>query len=363
MSVRFQEFLEQFEAIFLSVFVAFGLTVFFIWVLRPLAIRLGLVDQPNHRKQHLGSVPLVGGIAMYLGFAFSILTLNISLRDYRSFLAGAGLLIIVGILDDFRELTPKKKFIAQIIAVILMTSWGGLVIKELGAILPWTSYSQMLGNWAVPFTLIGALAIINAINMSDGLDGLAAGYVFIALGAMLVLVLGSRSVFDMRMIILLLAMLAAFILFNMRMPWRKSAYVFMGDAGSMFLGFALIWFIISLTQSSEHIMKPVTALWIVALPLFDMVGVSLRRLLKGKPVFQADRSHFHHIIQVAGYSSNKTTFVLLILSAIMAVIGVIGVEFLHIQESIMFMLFLVLFALYFFGMQHAWKLMKVISKK
>lgn len=363
MLFRLQEFISEFETIFLSVIVAFCLTAFFVCILRPLAIRLGLVDQPNHRKQHAGSVPLVGGIAMYLGFTFALLTLNISLSEYRSFLAGAGILIIVGILDDFHELTPKKKFIAQILAIVLMISWGGEVITELGSILPWTSYSQMLGSWSIPFTMIGALAIINAINMSDGLDGLAGGYVFIALVAMLFMALGSSAIFDTRIIMLLLAMVSAYLLFNMRMPWRKSAYVFMGDAGSMFLGFTLIWFIISLTQPSAHLMKPVTALWIVALPLFDMVGVSLRRFLKGKPVFQADRSHFHHVIQAAGYSSNKTTFILLIIAIFMAIIGVLGGEYFEVKESIMFSLFLALFTLYFMGMQHAWKVMKVISKK
>ena len=363
MYAYFEELTSELRVVALSVIVAFVVTALLIWLIRPLALRLGLVDHPNHRKQHTGSVPLIGGIAMYLGFTFAVLTLNISLRDYRSFLAGAGLLIIIGLLDDFHELTPKKKFTAQIVAVVLMISWGELIIWQLGPIIPGADFNLQLGNWNWVFTLVGSLAIINAINMSDGLDGLAGGYVLIAFTAMLSLSIMSASIFDTRLIILLIATLVAFLLFNMRMPWREIAWVFMGDAGSMFLGFAVIWFIISLTQADEKIMKPVTALWIVALPLFDMVGVSLRRLLKGKPVFKADRSHFHHIIQVAGYSSNKTTFVLLVVASCVAVIGVVASEYYQVPDSIMFISFLVLFFLYFMGMQYAWKVMKVISKK
>jgi UDP-GlcNAc:undecaprenyl-phosphate GlcNAc-1-phosphate transferase len=356
------ELLQEVQTIAVSLVVAFFLTAFLIWLLRPLAIKLGLVDNPDHRKTHEGSIPLVGGIAMYLGFTFALLTLNISLRDYRSFLAAAGLLIIVGVLDDFRELTPKKKFAAQIVAVVFMISWGKLIIWQLGPIIPWLDMNLQLGSWDWVVTLIGGLAIINAINLSDGLDGLAGGYSLVAFASMLLLSVSSSAIYDTQLIMLLISLLFAFLLFNMRMPWRKSAAIFMGDAGSMFLGFALVWFIISLTQADEKIMRPVTALWIVALPLFDMVGVSLRRMLKGKPIFQADRSHFHHIFLAAGYSAHKTTLILLTVALCMACVGLLG-EYFRVHDSIMFSLFMTLFLLYFFAMQHAWKVMKVISKQ
>lgn len=347
------ELLQVTQTLFVSLVVAFSVTFALIWLLQPLAIRLGLVDKPNHRKKHEGSIPLIGGITMYLGFSFALLTLNISLSDYRSFLAAAGLLVIVGVLDDLRELTPKKKFAAQIISVVFMISWGELIIWQLGPIIPWLDMNIQLGSFDWVVTLIGGLAIINAINMSDGLDGLAGGYCSIAFMAMLLLSVSSSAIFDTQIIMLLITILFAFLMFNMRMPWRESATVFMGDAGSMFLGFALIWFIVSLTQVDEKIMRPVTALWIVALPLFDMVTVSLRRLLKGKPIFQADRGHAHHIFLVAGCSPHKATLILLVASVILASVGLAGQHF-NIHESIMFSLFLLLFFVYFFLTQRAW---------
>src|SRR5690349_200444 len=109
--------------------VAFFTTIGCIWLLRPLAIRLDLVDSPGGRKQHAGHIPLVGGLAMFLGFLFSLLTLPISLTDYRPLLAGCSLLVFIGILDDFHELPARARFAAQIAAALLMTAWGNVSIE------------------------------------------------------------------------------------------------------------------------------------------------------------------------------------------------------------------------------------------
>lgn len=348
-----QELIAEFEAISLSIVVAFVLTTLFIWILRPLAIRLGLVDHPNHRKQHIGSIPLIGGVSMYLGFVFAILTLNISLRDYRSFLAGAGLLVIVGILDDFHELTPRKKFVAQVIAILLMISWGGVMITDLGDIIPGVDEHVLLGSLSWPVTFIMAIAIINAINMSDGVDGLAGGYVSIALIGMLVLTVDNNAIFDTRILLLLIAAISAFLVFNMRTPWRKKAHVFMGDAGSMFLGFVLTWFVITLTQNENSTVKPITVLWLIALPAFDLVEVTLRRILEGKHAFHADRSHIHHYFMNIGFSAGKTSWILLAIATLFAATGIL-LQYFHIVDSTMFLGYMGLFVAYFFLMRYLW---------
>jgi UDP-GlcNAc:undecaprenyl-phosphate/decaprenyl-phosphate GlcNAc-1-phosphate transferase len=344
---------------YFSFLVAIFVTALFLSLLQPLALRLGLVDTPNHRKKHIGSIPLVGGIAMFLGFVFSLVTLDTNLFDYRSFVTISALLVIVGVLDDFHELRPRGKFFTQIVAAVLMVVWGDVIIYWVGPLIP--GQNPFLGIFAIPLTIVGVLAVINAINMSDGVDGLAGTYVLIALISIAVLATQTYSTIATKVIFLLILIVFVFLCFNIKTPWRKNAAVFMGDAGSMFLGFALVWFAIYFSQGEDRAMNPVTSLWLVALPLFDLAGVTIRRVIRRKPVFGADREHFHHVLLAAGCSPTKTLIVLASLSVVFASIGLIGHHF-EVADGVMFGLFVMLFLLYFVGMMKAWVLTKAIRK-
>jgi UDP-GlcNAc:undecaprenyl-phosphate GlcNAc-1-phosphate transferase len=131
----------------------------------------------------------------------------------------------------------------------------------------------------------------------------------------------------------------------------------MGDAGSMFLGFMLAWYFISMSQGEGRIISPVTTLWIFALPLFDTVGIMLRRIVRGRSPFAADREHLHHIFLLAGFSVCRTVTVMLLLAMTFGMVGLLG-EFFGIPDGVMFWSFIGLFTLYFFVMMHAWKAMK-----
>jgi len=279
---------------------AFVVTLVLVYLARPLAMRIGLVDISKGHKNHDGEVPLIGGIAMFCGFLFAALTLNISLTDFRSFFAAAGLLVVVGVLDDFHELSTRARFIAQIIAALLMAMWGGMVLWDFGD-LSFVGIIE-LGMFAVPITVFCTVGVINALNMSDGLDGLAGGLCSVTLGAMAYLAWQANRLDDLHVLLVLLAAVVGFLVLNVRTPWRKRAGVFMGDAGSMFLGFALVWFLIGLSQGEQRAFPPVTALWIFALPLLDTGCIMLRRIRKGQSPFPADREQFHHILQLAGDS-------------------------------------------------------------
>ena len=113
--------------------IAFFITIFCILICRRPAFKIGLVDNPGGRKQHIGPVPLIGGICMFLGFCFAVLTLDISLVQYRSLLAGSGLLVLVGVIDDMHELTPQFRLLAQLIAALLMAFWGGVILSKFGS--------------------------------------------------------------------------------------------------------------------------------------------------------------------------------------------------------------------------------------
>ncbi len=332
--------------------IGIGVTCLLLSVLRPLATRIGLVDRPGQRKFHQGDVALVGGIAMFAAFTLGVLTLDIPFPELGSFLVAATLLVVVGLVDDLYQLTWYIRFATQVTAALIMTLGGGVVVEELGAITG--NGSVELGEWAVPFTVFATVGVINALNMSDGLDGLAGGLSIIAFALLGWIAVAGGRVADAAVLILLTCILGAFLLFNLRFPWRRQALAFMGDTGSTFLGFALTWFVISLSQGEGRAMMPVTALWILALPLIDTVSILIRRILSDRSPFAGDREHLHHILLMTGYSVNNTNIILWSATLILGVVGVFAL-YRGIPEHILFYGFLGLFFLYLWGMMHLQK--------
>lgn len=330
--------------IFWALLVAFGGTCLLLWVLRPLALRIGLVDQPGGRKLHSGSVALAGGIAMLCGLMFSALLLETSLAGFRTFFAGCALLLIIGVLDDFHELPTWPRFVAQFLAALMMVFWGGVVVTDLGAI---TGVGDVqLGYWAIPFTILATIGVINAWNMSDGVDGLSGGLALIAFLVLGYIATTAGRVTDGQLLFLLATVVGAFLLFNVRFPRRHQALVFMGDAGSMFLGFALVWFAISLSHGEQRAMTPVTALWILALPLIDAVSILILRLLGRRSPFSAARDHLHHVLLSMGLSVNTVVVIMVGTSLVLSVVGLLAL-YGGFPESLLFFGFLALFALHF----------------
>jgi UDP-GlcNAc:undecaprenyl-phosphate GlcNAc-1-phosphate transferase len=321
-------------------------------LLRPMALRLELVDRPNPRKSHNGRVPLVGGVAMFCGFALAALTLPIGLTDYRSFFAAAAILVMVGVFDDLHELSSRSRFGAQIIAAALMAYWGGIVLRDLGA-LRLDGSLFLLSGWEIAFTVFATVGVINALNMSDGIDGLAGGLGLIALLGLAYVAHGAGRVEEGTLLVLLAVVVVAFLAFNLRFPGRSQALVFMGDAGSMFLGFAITWFFIGMSQGEERAMAPVLALWLLAIPLFDTVWLILRRFSQGRSPTTADIEHLHHVIQMTGVSAEKTVWLMLAGAASLAIFAIVALER-GVAESTMFFVFLALFALYCVIMAVGW---------
>jgi len=328
---------------FFPCLIAFGICIACIVLLRPLAIRLGLVDIPQGRKQHQGQVPLIGGIAMFLGFLFSLLALPVSLLNYRSFIAGCALLILVGILDDFHELSPRARFIAQIVAALCMAAWGGVLLQNLGNLFFYNDF--ILHAWALPITVVAVVGIINAVNMTDGVDGLAGSVTLIELLFLLFLALQGGQFFAAHMLMLVCSVVLAFLIFNFPFPGRIRAQVFMGDAGSMFLGFVLAWFLVELSQEPTKVSTPVTMLWIMALPLFDIGGVMVRRLQKRVSLFSPDREHLHHVLYDWGFTPVQITLILCGGALLCGLIGVITVRK-NIPDGVMLISFIGLFMCY-----------------
>ncbi len=345
---------------YFSPFLAVILTLFFISLLRPISIKLGLVDHPGGRKAHKGRIPLIGGVAMFCAFSFSLLTLPISLEPFRGLIAASLLIIITGVLDDFHELSAKQKFLAQFIAVLLIALWGHSYLYTLGKID--FLFTINLGVFAIPFTVFAIVGVINALNMVDGHDGLAGGLALIQFILLYYLAWSNHNHTDATVLLLFIGITSGFLWYNFPLKKNKRKKIFMGDAGSMFLGLALGWFCIRLSQGRHAACHPITMLWIMSIPLFDSISAIVRRVRKGLSPFFPDRAHFHHIFHHAGFSPIQTVAIIYSLAIIIGLIGILG-DKLGFSQGILFLGFLLLFAFYLYCVNHAWKVMKVIKRK
>lgn len=344
----------------ITTLLAFLVTIFIIHLLRPVARKLELVDMVGGRKQHAGNIPLIGGMAIFAGFLFALLTFNISLLPFRPLLAAAGLLVFVGVLDDFRELTPRSRLFAQLLAAIIIVMWGDICLRNLGDLFNFGDIT--LSYLSVLVTIIAVVGVINAVNMTDGLDGLAGGLVFIQLALMAFICFHASFINNFHMLILILATLFGFLIFNFPFWPKKQASVFLGDAGSMLLGLLLVWFAVSLTQAPNKAVAPVTMLWIMTLPLYDLFTSIIRRIVKRQSMFQADCGHFHHIFQIAGYKKATITYIMCALSLLLGIMGLL-MNYNQVPQWIMFSAFLGLFLLYYLAVAHAWWFMKFVKLK
>lgn len=324
---------------------AFCLSYLLIYFLKDRARQIGFVDVPDLRKRHDVAVPVVGGIAVFVAFSLSTITTNSLYGSSRiSLLAGGAILMLEGALDDRFGLTAPPRFLAQIAAAGVMMAVSGVMVHSLGN-LTFADHAVALGNWSVPFTIFATVGVINAFNMSDGIDGLLGSLSIIALLA-LGIVAGLGGQFGiLELILVLIAAVSAFLLFNLRTPWRTRAAVFMGDAGSTFLGFAITWFVIDLSQGSAQAMPPVIALWILMVPLYDTVFVMCGRVARGRSPLAADRHHLHHLLLQMGNSVNHTLTIISAIAVVGASFGLIGM-WLGLSDSLLFLLFLAGFIVY-----------------
>ena len=324
---------------------SFCITIFCVFLLRPLALRLDLIDSPDIRKQHHGNIPLIGGLAMLMGLLVGLLTLPISLQNYRSFIAGLALLVFVGMLDDFQELSPKSRFFAQIAAVMLMIFWGNVCIKHLGNLIFFKDI--YLGYFtSLIVTLIAGLGIINAINMIDGIDGLAGTLVLVEFFLLICCAVITQQFSAVLILLLLASCVLGFLCFNFPFFARAHSKIFMGDAGSMLLGFGLVWFLIELSQNKLKPITPVTMLWIMSIPLFDATAVMLHRLIKGQSMVFSDRQHGHHVLSGLTFTPLQINILFGCTNFVLGLIGLCAFYY-QFNESILFISFLILFVIYF----------------
>lgn len=331
-------------SVIIPVLVASISTFLAITLLRPFAININLTDNPSNRKLHSGSVPLIGGIAMFFGIVVSILVLPHDLNDFNYFLLASMILIIIGALDDHREISVKLRLLFQVLVAVIIISGGKLSIFSVGNL--FETGEILLNGWAYFITVLAIISAINAVNMADGIHGLAAGNSLITFIAIFLLSIGKMPYQELWIIILFCSVLPVFLIHNLCLGLPKSKRIFMGDAGSMFLGMGIVWLLLDLTQGDAKIFNPVTALWIFATPLIDMVSVFMRRLTSGNSPFKPDVLHMHHLLLHQGFKQSNVLLILLLFSLLMALVGILGEQY-EVAEWVMFFGFLIIFAVYF----------------
>jgi len=271
-----------------------------------------------------------------------------------AFIIIALLLQLFILYDDAFGIKPSKRLIIQCLASFALIYFGEVYIENLQISL--LGIKLELGYWGIPFTIFATVGIINAFNMIDGINGLCAGFALVSLGALQI-----ASGFDVANYSLVIAMgsIIGFLFYNLGFLGLKRR-VFLGDNGSTFLGFLVAWTCINYSQSSENLIKPVTCLWFVAIPLLDCLGVMIGRIIKGILPFSPGRDHIHHKLQLLTNSSFKTLIGLLILGTLLAGVGIF-IEKSYLSSETSFALFLIFAVIYYASSSRILKIQKVIS--
>ena len=280
-----------------------------------LACKLNLMDIPDDRKIHVDPTPRIGGIVMALGASASIIIWAPMDIFVKAVLIGSGILVVFGFADDVKGLGIKSKFFGQILAALIVVLYGGIKIKTLSVFAP-VGFS--LPVWvSVPFTVIVIVAVTNAINLSDGLDGLAGGITLLTF-----ICIGYLSYLDQFQAIEVISIAMVGAIFGLLRYNTHPATVFMGDAGSQFLGFIAITLSLVLTRKSSQT-SIILTLFMIGIPIIDTAYVIAQRILKGRSPFVADKNHIHHKLMELGLYHTESVLSIYLLHAILVSLGFI----------------------------------------
>lgn len=308
--------------------------VAWLGLFRSIAVPLGLVDHPGGRKRHDLPMPVVGGLAMFLGM------LPVLFAGGHGALVNLGLamllVVVVGVVDDKATIPAKTRLTLEALAALILVA-GGVSLRHLGDLVGGGPIGTSLA--APLITVVCVTGTINAMNMADGLDGLAGSLALVAIAFFTAVALADGDLQLVKVGCAALGAIAGFLAFNLRTRFRSRAAVFMGDAGSMLLGLVIAWFAITLAGQRPSLLTPIGAVWIMAVPLCDMGSVMLHRMQRGQSPFAADRRHLHYLLVDAGMSVSEAVGLLVLAGVACGAIGV-ALPLLGVPEWLLFAAFL-----------------------
>ena len=311
-----------------------------------------LIDLPDkNRKFHKRATPLTGGISIFIGSILAIYLMQIlgifSLKQtYGQFatIACGAIIVISFLLDDAKELSSFIRLFLQIFIASIWVIWSDTYLINLGDLFGFgfIAFNQSLSLVFTTFCIVG---VMNAFNMIDGINGLCSGLAFVS---MIFLGIFYNGFIGTHLIVVVGA-IAGFLVFNLGIIGKKR-WVFLGDHGSNLLGFLTAISMITASQELRFDFSPVTALWLIAIPFLDCIGLILKRILRGVGPFTADRDHLHHKLMDKGCSANTTLVIILCMSIFASLLGVV-LQAMY-NDVISFYCFMV-FSIVFYYCSHA----------
>ncbi len=287
--------------------VSLFLTIAIVPVFKRLAFRMNIVDIPDARKVHVMPMPKTGGISMALGAFIPMLIWAPKDDFFSSVLIGSMIIVFFGLLDDIKQLSALKKIMPQVAAALVVILWGGVKITCVGVLAsPDCIVPDIL---SIPLTLFVILGVTNAINLSDGLDGLAGGISMLSFVLISFLAFQSGNTQIAIISIAMVGGIAGFLRYN-----THPAILFMGDAGSQLLGFMSVVLAIVITQTNAPYSK-IMALPLIGFPILDTLTVMTERILKKRSPFKADKNHFHHRLIDFGFFHREAVLIIYIMQS------------------------------------------------
>lgn len=314
-----------------------------------LAILKNFVVKPNKRSSHIGSIPNIGGIIVWLSFliSFMLFARFDETREFQYMLLGVFLIFVTGIYDDLIQISPRKKLKGEILGVLVLVVGGGFYFSEMHGLLG----LQWISPWfGIPLTFIGLIGLINAINLIDGIDGLCSGVALmdcLAFGSFFYIV---GYVEYALLCCILLGAIVPFFFINL---FGKRSKMFMGDSGALMVGFLLGFMAIKLCKLPEQNLNqfqlkavPAVAFSVVAIPVLDTLRLFISRWMRGKSPFAPDKRHLHHkLLTIFNGVHKKATFTILSLNLLFILLGCLGRSW---SNELLILCDIILFSLIFY---------------
>lgn len=304
----------EIERILIMVLITFLFVAILIPFIKKIAFHVGALDIPDARKVHKAPMPRLGGLGIYLGFLLGYMIFGVPSALMNSILIGSFIIVLTGVVDDIKPLPASVKFVGQLIAAIIVVFYGNLVMYEVSAF----GIVVDFGILAYPLTIFFILGCINCINLIDGLDGLAGGIsaiYFLTIG--IIATMQGKFSLDCVLTFVMLGSTLGFLLHNF-----NPAKIFMGDSGSMFLGF-MIAVIALLGFKNVTMTSLIIPVLLIAIPILDTLFAILRRLLKGQSISAPDKFHIHHQLLNRNLSQRTTVLIIYLIDMLFALASIV----------------------------------------
>ncbi|MEW8970534.1 MAG: MraY family glycosyltransferase [Mesobacillus sp.] len=301
--------------VYVTLIVCFIASILITPLVKKFALKIGATDAPNQRKVHAKVMPRLGGLAIYISFVIGLLILRPEAEYNTAIILGSLIIIITGVLDDMMELSAKIKMLGQLAAAGLVVVWGGVQVTFIN--IPFIDSQIQFGFMSIPITIFWIVGITNAINLIDGLDGLAAGVSSIALITIsgMAIIMGDQ--YTVMLASIVLASTLGFLIYNFH-----PAKIFMGDTGALFLGY-MIAVLSLLGFKNVTFISFIVPVIILGVPISDTFFAIIRRIVNKQPLSAPDKSHLHHCLLRLGYTHRQTVLMIYAMAAFFGLAAVI----------------------------------------